>query len=63
MELQRCMKRSGPRNERKTQELESMVSRMAGKIAHPLVMQLRSAHHSPTHREAYLDTIKRIFKL
>jgi glutamyl-tRNA reductase len=57
------MKRSGPRNERETQELESMVSRIAGKIAHPLVMQLRSAHHSPTHREAYLDTIKRIFKL
>ena len=63
IELQRFMKRAGPRNERETQELESMVSRIAGKIAHPLVMQLRGTHHSPTHREAYLDAIKRIFKL
>jgi glutamyl-tRNA reductase len=62
-ELQRFMKRAGPRNEREIQELESMVSRITGKIAHPLVMQLRGAHRSPTHQEAYLDAIKRIFKL
>jgi glutamyl-tRNA reductase len=63
MELQRFMKRAGPRNERETQELKSMASRIAGKIAHPLVVQLRGTHHSPTRREVYLDTIKRIFKL
>lgn len=62
-ELQRFMKRGGPHNEHETQELEWMVSRIAGKIAHPLVMQLRSTHHNPTHREDYLDIIKRIFKL
>ncbi len=62
-ELDRYMKRAGPHDERETQELEWMVSRIAGKIAHPLVMQLRNSHHSPTHREAYLETIKRIFKL
>lgn len=63
IELQRFIKRAGPRNERETQELESMASRIARKIAHPLVMQLRAAHHSPTRQEAYLDAIKRIFKL
>jgi glutamyl-tRNA reductase len=62
-ELRRFMNRAGPRTERETQELEWMVSRIASKIAHPLVVQLRGAHHNPSHREAYLDTIKRIFKL
>ncbi len=62
-ELQRFMKRAGPRTERETQELEWMVSRIANKIAHPLLVQLRGAHHHPTHREAYLETIKRIFRL
>jgi glutamyl-tRNA reductase len=62
-ELHRFMRRAGPRDEREIQELEWMVSRIAGKIAHPLVMQLRGADHNPVHREAYVDTIKRIFKI
>ena len=62
-ELQRFMKRAGPRDERETQELEWMVSRIASKIAHPLVVQLRGMNHNPTNREVYLETIKRIFKL
>lgn len=62
-ELDRFMKRSRPLDDRETQELESMVSRIAGKIAHPLVMQLRSADHSTNHGEAYIEVIKRIFKL
>ncbi|MGA2262925.1 MAG: glutamyl-tRNA reductase [Acidobacteriota bacterium] len=62
-ELERFLRRAGPRNDREIRELEWMVSRIANKIAHPLVMQLRSAHHSSTHRETYLDTIKRIFNL
>ncbi len=62
-ELDRFMKRGGPRNEHEIQELEWMVSRIAGKIAHPLVMQLRGADHNPSHREAYVEIIKRIFKL
>jgi glutamyl-tRNA reductase len=63
MELQRFIKRGGPRDEREIQELESMVSRIAGKIAHPLVMQLRDADHGPTHQKIYLDAVKRMFKL
>ncbi len=62
-ELQRFMKRAGPRDERETRELEWMVSRIAGKIAHPLVVQLRGNNHNPAHREDYLETIRRIFKL
>jgi glutamyl-tRNA reductase len=62
-ELHRFMKRAGPRDEREIQELEWMVSRIAGKIAHPLVMQLRDADHNPVHREAYVAMIKRIFKV
>lgn len=62
-ELRRYVNRNGPRNEHEIEELEWMVSRIAHKIAHPMVMQLRGTHHSPTHREVYLDTIKRIFGL
>jgi glutamyl-tRNA reductase len=43
------------------QELEAMVSRIAGKIAHPLISQLRANHPDPSQREALLTTIRRIF--
>jgi glutamyl-tRNA reductase len=62
-ELQRFMKRAGPQDAKEIEELEWMVSRIAGKIAHPLVMQLRGAQGNPARREAYRDMIKRIFKL
>ena len=62
-ELQRFMKRAGPRNDREIEELEWMVSRIAGKIAHPLVMQVRSSRLGDAHQDVYLDTIKSIFKL
>lgn len=63
LELERYLKRVGTQDTRETQELETMVSRIAGKIAHPLVAQLRSAYQDPLHQEAYLNMIKRIFKL
>jgi len=63
LELDRYMKRVGTQDTRETQELEAMVSRIAGKIAHPLVTQLKSTHQDPLHQEAYLNMIKRIFKL
>jgi glutamyl-tRNA reductase len=62
-ELERFMKRAGPRDDKERQELEWMVSRIAGKIAHPLVVHLRGARTNPAHREAYKDMIKRVFKL
>jgi glutamyl-tRNA reductase len=62
-ELERYLKRSGPRSEKELQELEWMVSRIAGKIAHPLITQMKSLSHDSLHDEAYLDTIRRIFKL
>lgn len=63
LELDRYMKKVGTQDTRETQELEAMVSRIAGKIAHPLVTQLKSAHQDPLHQEAYLNMIKRVFKL
>ncbi len=63
MELQRYLNKVGPKESKEKQELESMVSRIAGKITHPLMMHLRSLHHDPLHRSAYLDMIKRMFKL
>jgi glutamyl-tRNA reductase len=62
-ELHRYINRNGPRDDRETQELEWMVTRIANKIAHPMVVQLRNTHHNPTHREIYVDAIKRIFGL
>ncbi|HYK87137.1 MAG TPA: glutamyl-tRNA reductase [Acidobacteriota bacterium] len=63
LELDRYVRRVGPLDPRGARELESMVSRIAGKIAHPLVTQLRSVNQDPVHHEAYLSVIKRIFKL
>jgi len=63
MELDRFLRKSGPRNEFEIQQLETMVERIAGKIAHPLVTQIRESHADPVDQRAYLETIKRIFKL
>ncbi len=60
-ELERYLRKIGPQEARQLQELETMISRIAGKIAHPLVMQLRSAPDS-VNESAYMDLIKRIIK-
>ncbi len=62
-ELDRYIRRAGPHDSKAIQELETMVSRIAGKIAHPLVTQIRNTDQDPLHHEAYLNMIKRIFKL
>ncbi len=62
-ELDRYLKKVGPQDERGTRELEAMVSRIAGKIAHPLVTHLRTVCQDPLHQEAQLSMIRRIFKL
>jgi hypothetical protein len=46
---------------KQVQELEHMISRIAAKIAHPLVMQLRNGQEAPS-EAAYADLIKRLFK-
>jgi glutamyl-tRNA reductase len=60
-ELQRSLKKIGPQDPRQIQELESMISRIAGKIAHPLIMQLRNSRDSMD-ETAYMEMIQRIFK-
>jgi glutamyl-tRNA reductase len=62
MELQRYLKKLAPQEARQVQELELMISRIAAKIAHPLVMQLRDGEN-PVNQSAYVDLIKRIFKM
>jgi hypothetical protein len=62
MELERYLNRAGPHDPRHLQELELMISRIAGKIAHPLLTQLRTSHHDPLHEAAYIDLINRLFK-
>jgi glutamyl-tRNA reductase len=61
-ELQRCLRKIGPQEDKQIQELESMINRIAGKIAHPLVMHLRTGQDS-INETAYIDMIKQIFKL
>jgi glutamyl-tRNA reductase len=61
-ELERYFRKTGPQESKQIQELESMVSRIAGKIAHPLVMQLRNGQDS-LHGAATMELIKKIFKL
>jgi glutamyl-tRNA reductase len=60
-ELERYLSKSGTRDTKSRQELEAMVSRIAGKIAHPLISQLRANHPDPLQREALLTAIRRIF--
>ena len=60
-ELERYLRKTGPQEAKQMQELETMISRIAGKIAHPLVVQLRSAPDS-VNESAYMDLIKRILK-
>ena len=60
-EFQRFLKKTGPQEPRQMQELEVMISRIAAKIAHPLMMQLRNSQDSLNHSAA-MELIKRIFK-
>jgi glutamyl-tRNA reductase len=59
-ELQRCLRKIGPQEPKQVQELELMVARIAAKIAHPLVMQLRNGQDSVNESD-YADLIRRIF--
>jgi glutamyl-tRNA reductase len=61
-ELQRYVKRAGPQESKQLQELDHMISRIAAKIAHPLVTQLRNNQDS-LDESTYADLIKRIFKM
>ncbi|MBM3526293.1 MAG: glutamyl-tRNA reductase [Alphaproteobacteria bacterium] len=62
-ELERYLRRAGPRSQRERDELEQLVLRIAGKIAHPLISHARSAAQDPLHPAGYVETIRRIFKL
>lgn len=61
-ELERYLRKTGAPEPRQVQELEAMIARIAGKIAHPVVTQLRSEHGSGNESAAYMDLIKRMFK-
>ena len=62
IELQRYMRKLGPQEAKQVEELEHMISRIAAKIAHPLVTQLKSNPDEPN-APAYTDLIRRIFKM
>ena len=61
IELQRYVKKTGPQEAKQLQELEHMISRIAAKIAHPLITQLRNEKDA-TGEQAYADLIKQLFK-
>jgi glutamyl-tRNA reductase len=60
-ELDRCLRKLGPQEERQMQELESMIKRIAGKIAHPILRNLRNPK-DPDNAAAYMDLINRMLK-
>jgi glutamyl-tRNA reductase len=60
-ELQRSLRKMGLLEPKQIQEMETMVSRIAAKISHPLVMQLRNSPGS-ANEAAFADLIKQIFK-
>jgi glutamyl-tRNA reductase len=60
-ELDRCLRKLGPQEEKQIQELESMIKRIAGKIAHPILRDLRNPQ-DPDNAAAYMDLINRMLK-
>jgi glutamyl-tRNA reductase len=60
-ELQRCLRKLGPQEAKQVQELERMISRIAAKIAHPLVTQLKNEQDSQN-ESAYMELIQQLFK-
>jgi glutamyl-tRNA reductase len=60
-ELDRCLRKLGPQEEKQIQELESMIKRIAGKIAHPIMRDLRNPQ-DPDNAAAYMDLINRMLK-
>ncbi len=62
-ELQRYLRRAGVSDEAEKQELELMVSRIAGKIAHPLITHVRNTRDETSLQDTSVDIIRRIFKL
>ena len=60
-ELERCLRRIGPQDPKAVQELEKMTSRIAAKIAHPLLLELRDSYNSPD-ENASADLLMRLFK-
>ncbi|MDR0842865.1 MAG: glutamyl-tRNA reductase [Acidobacteriota bacterium] len=59
-ELERCLHRMGTLPPKAMQELEAMTSRIAAKIAHPLLRELRDSQDSPS-ENAYTDLLTRLF--
>ncbi len=60
LELHRYLKKTGPQEPKEIKELESMLARIAGKIAHPLLLKLRNSQDPDN--AAYMDLISRILK-
>jgi glutamyl-tRNA reductase len=60
-ELDRCLRKIGPQEDRQVQALESMIKRIAGKIAHPILRDLRNPR-DPANAEAYMDLFNRMLK-
>jgi glutamyl-tRNA reductase len=61
-ELQRSLRKMGFLDSKQIQEMETMVSRIAAKISHPLVVQLRKSHES-ANDAAIAELIQLIFKI
>jgi glutamyl-tRNA reductase len=60
-ELDRCLRKIGPQEDHQIQALESMIKRIAGKIAHPILRDMRNPR-DPANTEAYMDLFNRMLK-
>jgi glutamyl-tRNA reductase len=61
LELHRYLRKTGPQEPKEIQELESMISRIAGKIAHPLLVKLKNSQDADN-AAAYMDLINQMIK-
>lgn len=61
-ELQRCLRKLDLHDPRQIREMESMLARIAAKIAHPVVLQVREAQGA-AHESAYMDWLRQLLKM
>jgi len=62
-ELERFLHKSGTQDARTVRELEAMVARIAGKVTHPWIVQMRSNNKDPAQRDAFLAAVRKMFGL
>ncbi|MBI1745827.1 MAG: glutamyl-tRNA reductase [Acidobacteria bacterium] len=62
-ELERHMRKKGVTDDGHRKDLEMMVTRIANKIVHPLIVQVRRQAGPAVRKDGYIETLTRVFQV